>query len=377
MSDSKIKTVRIAGISFELCGSLSILDEFVCYSEEKSNGQIFCCYEMLYNGSEKPAVSHNGISVFGREDGSWLYALTENPNYAQVTLSADGRIISVYSENSDSSEAVFAQRNLLRMALESVMVRNSRLSLHSSCVAVNGEGVAFTGFSGMGKSTRADAWVKENGAAFISGDRPALGFSADGVKVYGVPWDGKEQVFRSVEYPLRAILEVRRSETDYLRKLTPSQAQRVLMKQAFIPMWDTNAAATAIMNIRKLSKSVPVYRLFCGPERENAKRIYEILFNRPNEILEVAEEMKIKEGFVLRNVADEYIVMPTGGNIAKFDGAVVLNDVSAFIFEKLLNPASKEDIVTALIDEYDVDAQTAAKDVDALVCEFEKMGIIE
>ena len=82
-------------------------------------------------------------------------------------------------------------------------------------------------------------------------------------------------------------------------------------------------------------------------------------------------------GFVLRNVADEYIVMPTGGNIAKFDGAVVLNDVSAFIFEKLLNPTSKEDIVTALVDEYDVDAQTAAKDVDALVCEFEKMGIIE
>ena len=69
--------------------------------------------------------------------------------------------------------------------------------------------------------------------------------------------------------------------------------------------------------------------------------------------------------------------MPTGNNIAKFDGAVALNEVSAFIFEKLQNPMSKEDLVTALLNEYDVDAQTAAKDVDALISKFEEMGIIE
>ena len=192
-----------------------------------------------------------------------------------------------------------------------------------------------------------------------------------------VPWDGKKQIFRNVEKPLKAILEVRRSDSDYLRRLTPEQAQKVIMKQVFIPMWDTNAAFVAIMNIRKLAKSVPVYRVFCGPDEKNAKNIRRILFENPDEILEESVEMKIREGFVLRNIADEYIVMPTGGNIAKFDGAVVLNEVSAFIFEKLANPMSKEDLVEALVNEYEVDSETAAKDIDSLISKFEEWEIIE
>ena len=176
---------------------------------------------------------------------------------------------------------------------------------------------------------------------------------------------------------MKAILDVRRSKTDYLRKLTPDQAQSVLAKQVFIPMWDTNAAVTAIMKIKKLSKSVPVYRVYCGPDEENARNIHRILFKNPEEILEASTEMKIKENFVLRNIADEYIVMPTGSNIASFDGAVALNEVSAFIFEKLQNSASKDDLVIALLNEYEVDEETAVKDVDNLISQFEEMGIIE
>ena len=69
--------------------------------------------------------------------------------------------------------------------------------------------------------------------------------------------------------------------------------------------------------------------------------------------------------------------MPTGGKIAKFDGAVALNEVSAFIFEKLANPMSKEDLVEALVNEYEVDSETAAKDIDSLISKFEEWEIIE
>ncbi|MBR2869465.1 MAG: PqqD family protein [Clostridia bacterium] len=86
--------------------------------------------------------------------------------------------------------------------------------------------------------------------------------------------------------------------------------------------------------------------------------------------------MKIKEGFALRKVADEFIVMPTGSNIARFDGAIALNEVSAFIFEKLLNPLSKEDLLAAVLDEYDVDRETAAKDIDSIIAKFDEMGIL-
>lgn len=377
MNKLSAAAVVIAGMVFELNGSLPLFDEFVCYSKEKSNGQVFCVYKTLFDGSEKLVKEHKEISVYIKKDGSWIFASSLFAQGVQVSLSADYKTVFVFIENPHDRLSEQILRNLLRTAFECIMNYNSRISLHSACIDDSGEAIAFTGVSGMGKSTRASAWISANGAEYISGDRPALRISADGAVAYGVPWDGKEQIFRNAECPLKAILDVRRSDSDYLRKLTPTQAQTVLMKQIFIPMWDTNAAVAAIMNIRKLSKTVPVYRVFCGPDEENAKNIRRILFENPEEILEAAKDMKIKENFVLRNVADEYIVMPTGSNIAKFEGAIALNEVSAFIFEKLLNPMSKEDLVTALLNEYDVDAETAANDVDALISKFEEMGIIE
>ena len=62
----------------------------------------------------------------------------------------------------------------------------------------------------MGKSTRAQAWIDGMGAELINGDRPLI--DVRNMELYGVPWDGKEQCFRNVHYPLKAICEVRRHE---------------------------------------------------------------------------------------------------------------------------------------------------------------------
>ena len=77
--------------------------------------------------------------------------------------------------------------------------------------------------------------------------------------------------------------------------------------------------------------------------------------------------MKAKPGFVVRNIADEFILMPTGDNIGKFNGTVLLNEVSAFVWEKLQNPLSKEDLLEAVLDEYEVSRDVAAKDLDNLL----------
>ena len=172
-------------------------------------------------------------------------------------------------------------------------------------------------------------------------------------------------------------MEVRRSPANYIRKLSEDQARQLIMQQSFVPMWDTDAAVMAMANVRQLVRKTPVYREFCGPDAEDAKVIYDILVNHPELIREEKEQMKIKEGFVLRNVVDEFIVMPTGDNIAKFEGAVVLNEVSAFIFKQLENPVSRDDLLTAMLNEYDVDEATAAADLDALLEKFAEMGVLE
>ena len=140
----------------------------------------------------------------------------------------------------------------------------------------------------------------------------------------GVPWDGKEQIFRDVEVPLKCILEVRRSPENYIRRLSADQARQLAAQQSFVPMWDADAAAMAMANIRRLIQSVPVYRVFCGPDAADARAVHDILIHHPEQIREEEKDMRIKDGFVLRNVIDEYVVMPTGDNIAKFAGTVVL-----------------------------------------------------
>ena len=73
--------------------------------------------------------------------------------------------------------------------------------------------------------------------------------------------------------------------------------------------------------------------------------------------------MKIKDGFILRKVPGANIVMPTGSNVKAFNGAVMLNDTGAFIFEHLQKGSSLEETAEALTQEYDVSLDTASTDV--------------
>lgn len=87
--------------------------------------------------------------------------------------------------------------------------------------------------------------------------------------------------------------------------------------------------------------------------------------------------MKAKDGFVLRTIVDEYMIMPTGANITSFDGTVVLNEVSAFLWEKLQEETTREALLAALLAEYDVEPQVAEKDLDALLKRFSEYGLLE
>lgn len=329
----------------------------------------------IITGNIKTIEQLNEVTISQSQNSSWFFALSHIPFPPAVTSSADYTSVTVYcSSNHQKTQGV---RFLLRTAFECRFCYEGIVSLHAACVEKDGFAVAFTGESGLGKSTRARAWVEALGAEWISGDRPAVRLEKEGSTACGVPWDGKEQIFRDVERPLKAIMEVRRSDCNYVRRLSGEQARSLLMQQSFVPMWDTDAAVMAMANVRALTKKTPVYRVFCGPDGDSAREIYDILFNHPEKIREEAEEMKIKDGFVLRNVVDEYIVMPTGENIAKFDGAVVLNEVSAFVFEQMKRPVSREDLLIAVLNEFEVDEATAKADLDALLEKLTDMGLIE
>ena len=377
--------MRIAGISVESAVRPNGWEDFTEQhaTVNEASIQVHLVYENApeaffskANWLDIQKVLHRTASAVPLGDGDWLLRNPLSGKALPIRCSQEYRQITVYCPNDTLLQQEEAL-SLLRTAFECRFCYEGIVSLHAACVEGDSYAVCFTGDSGVGKSTRAQAWIEGLGARFISGDRPAIRLEADGCTVCGVPWDGKEQIFRNVERPLTAIFEVRRAAFTRLRRLSADQAYGVLMRQSFIPMWDADAAALAMANVRRLSRSVPVYRLFCGPSAEDARAVYEILMNHPEEIREEKDDMKIRNGFVLRSVVDEYMVMPTGENIEKYDGAVVMNEVSAFVFQQLEHGISRDDLLTAVMNEFDVDEATAAADLDELLAQFGKMGLLE
>ena len=76
--------------------------------------------------------------------------------------------------------------------------------------------------------------------------------------------------------------------------------------------------------------------------------------------------MIIKEGFILKKILDDYVVVPTGDNTVDFSVAVSLNETGAFLWEQLKEEKSFKELVCALSEEYDV----SEKDVEVDVEEF-------
>ena len=85
--------------------------------------------------------------------------------------------------------------------------------------------------------------------------------------------------------------------------------------------------------------------------------------------------MKIKEGFVLRTVAGETVALPSKG-VTNLDMMITLNGTGKFLWEKLALGAEKEELVDALLSEYDVDRVRAEKSVDAFVARLKELDFL-
>ncbi len=86
--------------------------------------------------------------------------------------------------------------------------------------------------------------------------------------------------------------------------------------------------------------------------------------------------MKIKDGFILREVAGSYLVVAVGAAVKQFNGMINLNETGAFLWRILEKGATEEKAVAELLKEYDVDEETAKADVKAFVSKLTEAGLL-
>ena len=85
--------------------------------------------------------------------------------------------------------------------------------------------------------------------------------------------------------------------------------------------------------------------------------------------------MKIKDGFLLRQVAGQTVVLPVGGDL-DLNMMITLNDTGAFLWEHLAEDTNESALVAALLAEYDVDEATARNAVNAFVEKLHANGFL-
>ncbi len=88
--------------------------------------------------------------------------------------------------------------------------------------------------------------------------------------------------------------------------------------------------------------------------------------------------MKAKPGFKLREVCGEQIIVAEGKENIDFSNIISMNESSAYLWERIQDKDfTIDDLANLLLEQYEVDVETAKKDVTTLAAQWGKAGIIE
>ena len=88
--------------------------------------------------------------------------------------------------------------------------------------------------------------------------------------------------------------------------------------------------------------------------------------------------MKIKEGFELRDVCGESVIVATGRKNIDFSKVISLNESAALVWREVEDRDFEvEDMAKTLLDTYEVDEATALRDAKALASQWKEIGLVE
>ena len=87
--------------------------------------------------------------------------------------------------------------------------------------------------------------------------------------------------------------------------------------------------------------------------------------------------MEIKKELIKREIAGDCILVPVGKTVYENNGLFVLNELAAYIWDILPDLSTEEEIVDAVVGEYDVDRENAVRDAAEFLEKLRGFGIID
>ncbi len=88
--------------------------------------------------------------------------------------------------------------------------------------------------------------------------------------------------------------------------------------------------------------------------------------------------MKIKEGFILKEIAGSFVVVPVGQNLVDFSAMITTNETGAFLWNELQNDSAPEELCQKILAEYrGITEAEALSDIEEFVNSLKENNILE
>jgi hypothetical protein len=142
------------------------------------------------------------------------------------------------------------------------------LFLHSCAVALEQQGILFTGVSGSGKSTMADLWRRFGppSSSVIDDEHILARQINESALLYGAPWSRGPRAATFSRTPLKAVFFLSHALQNQCIALSPSEALAEFLSQVFLPVWSRSQLELTLQTSAALLQGVPCYRLPFAPD---------------------------------------------------------------------------------------------------------------
>lgn len=88
-------------------------------------------------------------------------------------------------------------------------------------------------------------------------------------------------------------------------------------------------------------------------------------------------QLKIKEGFEMRELSGQSVVIAVGEAVKTFNGMIRLNSSATELWKLLVTGTNQQSLVAFLLDHYEVDEETAVDDVEQILTQLRHAGILK
>lgn len=226
---------------------------------------------------DMPKNVENGDGICRGRDNDGFYLLQSFGNGFRMFASRKNNVTNVILSSKYIGR--LSTRSIIEASgIFDLLAEHEMLVLHSSYIVTkDGDGILFSGPSGIGKSTQAELWQKYASAVTVNGDRSLVRVS-DGT-AHGFMYSGTSGICKNVSAPIKAIVLPTQSQHNKVCRPRPKEAFVRVLNQCSYYQWSSDSSKRMTDLVARLVNRVPIYVLDCTKDEGAVRALESALAN--------------------------------------------------------------------------------------------------